>query len=78
MIQSTCARFSSTDLVVEHSELRFRARELGRELLEMDDRDYRYDARQDALGKELEIVNAEICRVRQELRARGIIKGDNA
>jgi len=67
---------SSTDLVIEHSELRASAREIGQELLDLDDRDYRYPVQEKALCIELEAVNVKVRAVRQELQKRGLIKGD--
>jgi hypothetical protein len=78
MSEAHYSSMSSTDLVIEHSQLRFQAREIGRELLDLDDRDYRYAVQEQALCTELEAVNAKVCSVRAELQKRGIIKGDNA
>jgi hypothetical protein len=70
------AQMSSTDLVIEHGQLRASAREIGQELLDLDDRNYRYSVQERALCTELEAVNAKVRAVRQELQARGIIKKD--
>jgi hypothetical protein len=70
------ARLSSTDLIVEHSDLRFRAREIRREILDLDDRDYRYARKHEALCAELEQVNSQVRGLGQELQVRGIIKED--